>query len=355
MRTSDFDYHLPKNLIAQRSVEPRDHSRLMVIDRLEQSRGERQFRNIIEYLRPGDLIVRNNSKVFKARLIGNLVSSTDETLFHHDKPVEVFLVRPMENRGVWQVLAKPGKHFDHGMRVRFAPDFYADVMLKKPDGTILVQFSEDEVEVRGKANRYGHIPVPPYVKGEPDTLAGYQTVYASDEKEGSVAAPTSGFHFTDELFGRLREKGIDVTEVTLHVGLGTFLQVKTEQIEEHRMHSEWVEVNRGAADSINRAKAEGRRVVAIGTTTVRTLEGVARIAGGNPMKPYVGDIDIFVTPGFEFRVVDALVTNFHLPKSTLLMLVAAFTRDTDYLLSCYNYAVEAGYRFFSFGDAMFIH
>jgi S-adenosylmethionine:tRNA ribosyltransferase-isomerase len=208
--------------------------------------------------------------------------------------------------------------------------------------------------VRAKANEYGHIPIPPYVRNEPEQLEAYQTAYA--KQEGSVAAPTAGFHFTPELIEQIRQKGVTFHEVTLHVGLGTFLPVKTDVVSEHQMHAEGVEVTKETADAINTAKAEGRRIIAVGTTSVRTLEGVAAIeANEKRLHAYTGDIDIFITPGFEFKVVDAMITNFHLPKSTLLMLVAAFVGDREFTLDAYKHAVDSEYRFYSFGDGMFIN
>jgi S-adenosylmethionine:tRNA ribosyltransferase-isomerase len=239
-----------------------------------------------------------------------------------------------------------------GMRVEFAPDFWCDVLLQERDGTILVQFSDDEQVVRDKANKYGHIPIPPYVKDEPHEIESYQTIYA--KHEGSVAAPTAGFHFTPELVEKIKNKGVGFAEVTLHVGLGTFLPVKSERIEDHAMHSEWVEVAQATAEQINLAKKSGQRVIAVGTTTVRTLEGVASMHSDGILSAYTGELNIFITPGFQFRLIDAMITNFHLPKSTLLMLVSAFVGDREFTLSCYNKAVEEKYRFFSFGDAMFI-
>ena len=354
MKTADFDYHLPPELIAQHSVEPRDQSRLMVVHRDSKKIEHKTFTNILDYLQEGDLLVWNTSKVFKARLYGQLLSKDGEPLRDHTKRMQIFLVRPMENTGVWQVLAKPGKHVDHGTVVRFAEDFACEVVTKKKDGTILVQFDDTEDEVRAKANRYGHIPIPPYVKEIPERVEQYQTHYADPAKEGSVAAPTAGFHFTPEIIAKIKKKGIELADVTLHVGLGTFLPVKTEKITDHIMHNEWVEVSEDAALKINRAKEEGRRVIAVGTTTVRTLEGIAQFSKEGRMHPYKGDINLFITPGFDFQIVDALVTNFHLPKSTLLMLVAAFAGDREFMLDCYKQAVEEQYRFFSFGDAMFI-
>ncbi|HRH23537.1 MAG TPA: tRNA preQ1(34) S-adenosylmethionine ribosyltransferase-isomerase QueA [Candidatus Magasanikbacteria bacterium] len=360
MHTKDFDYILPDERIAQHSVEPRDHSRLMVIDRENKTTDDRHFYDIVDYVKSGDVLVWNNSKVFKARLTGKLeAGNTDanqdgvpDHALLNQKEVEIFLVRPMENSGVWKVLGKPGRRIQTGMVVRFAPDFYCEVMFKEKDGTILVQFPDTEEEVRRKANQYGSIPIPPYVKDEPHELESYQTVYA--KPEGSVAAPTAGFHFTPELIEKLKQKGVIFVEVTLHVGLGTFLPVKSERIEDHTMHSEWVEVSNETSEIINRAKQEGRRVIAVGTTTTRTLEGVALLHLGE-MRAYIGDINIFITPGFGFNIVDAMITNFHLPKSTLLMLVSAFVRDREFMLGCYKSAVEKEYRFYSFGDAMFIN
>jgi S-adenosylmethionine:tRNA ribosyltransferase-isomerase len=373
MRTSDFDFKLPISSIAQVPVEPRDSSRLMVVDKDRQTTEGRIFQDIIQYLSEGDVLVWNNSKVFKARLHGEVIlNDSADGVEEKDQPtgevvgrpqVEVFLVRPMENVHVWKVLAKPGKKLRLGTKVRFAPDFEGEVMLKEADGTILMQFAYDDLVVRAKANEYGEVPTPPYVDGSgvEDVLHRYQTVYA--KHEGSVAAPTAGFHFTPELIELLKAKGVQFAEVTLHVGLGTFLPVKADMLSEHVMHSEWVELTDKNAEIINLAKAEGRRVVAVGTTTVRSLEGVAaRVMGGSKksdehkdkLSPFSGDINIFITPGFTFQIVDALITNFHLPKSTLLMLVSAFVGDREFTLKCYEQAIQEGYRFYSFGDAMLI-
>ncbi len=370
MLTSDFDYNLPKQLIAQIPLEPRDSSRLMVLNRQTQKIEEGYFYDIVNYLKKGDLLVWNNTKVFKARLKGRIVldketdgikkkiNTTDNIL--NVAPVEIFLVKPMENNKVWKVLAKPGRKLRLGMKIVFAPDFSAEVMLKENDGTFLIQFGEDDMSVRAKANKYGEVPVPPYVEVQASSER-YQTVYAKEE--GSVAAPTAGFHFTPELISKLKAKGVEFAEVTLHVGLGTFLPVKTEKLEDHHMHSEWAEITAKNADLINAAKADGRRVVAVGTTTVRTLEGVAQKFTGD-LRAYSGDINIFIYPGFKFKIADALITNFHLPKSTLLMLVCAFAgnqfsgdkidKATEFVLENYHKAVTEKYRFFSFGDAMLI-
>ena len=373
--TKEFDYNLPMERIAQRPVEPRDRSNLMIVKRGGSLLGgikHKKFFNIVDELKKGDLLVWNNSKVFKARLFGELLSKDNQSLLGHEKKVEIFLVRPMENKGVWKALARPGRHVQNGAKVRFAPDFVCDVIVKEPDGTILIQFEDDEEMVREKANKYGDVPIPPYVKDEVHELEIYQTIYA--KKEGSVAAPTAGFHFTPELIDKLKAKGVEFAEVTLHVGLGTFLPVKSERVEDHTMHSEQVELTAENAEKINRAKAEGRRVIAVGTTTVRTLEGVAQLTISNKqfnnetigdrryeigdsvvkLRPYVGEINIFIKPGFNFKIVDGMITNFHLPKSTLLMLVSAFAGSRQFMLKCYKKAVKKKYRFYSFGDAMFI-
>lgn len=375
MLTKEFDYNLPMERIAQRPVEPRDRSNLMIVKRGGSLLGgikHKKFFNIVDELKKGDLLVWNNSKVFKARLFGELLSKDNQSLLGHEKKVEIFLVRPMENKGVWKALARPGRHVQNGAKVRFAPDFVCDVIVKEPDGTILIQFEDDEEMVREKANKYGDVPIPPYVKDEVHELEIYQTIYA--KKEGSVAAPTAGFHFTPELIDKLKAKGVEFAEVTLHVGLGTFLPVKSERVEDHTMHSEQVELTAENAEKINRAKAEGRRVIAVGTTTVRTLEGVAQLTISNKqfnnetigdrryeigdsvvkLRPYVGEINIFIKPGFNFKIVDGMITNFHLPKSTLLMLVSAFAGSRQFMLKCYKKAVKKKYRFYSFGDAMFI-
>ncbi len=364
MKTSDFDYELPEELIAQTPLEPRDSSYLMVIDKNNKTFKHQHFYDILDYLQAGDVLVWNNSKVFKARLHGWVeldektagvklpLKSTDKIL--NSAKVEIFLVRPMENFGVWKVLAKPGKKLRLGMKVVFAGDFSAEVIAREMDGTFLMQFNDNDVEVRAKANKYGEVPLPPYIKTEKflGLESRYQTVYA--KTEGSVAAPTAGFHFTPELIEKLKNKGVEFAEITLHVGLGTFLPVKTDDIEEHKMHSEWVELSDKNAHTINNAKIEGRRVIAVGTTTVRTLEGIAQGLEGNVVCPWQGDINIFVSPGFKFKIIDALITNFHLPKSTLLMLVSAFVGSREFTLECYEEAVKENYRFFSFGDAMLI-
>lgn len=342
MRISEFTYELPPEYIAQHPIEPRDRCRLMALDRTTGATAHRRFFEIVDYVRPGDLLVWNNTKVFKARLFGTIASGAE---------VEIFLVRPTETDDhVWEVLARPGKKLHVGEVVLFADDFSCTVREKRADGTVLVAFELSSADVRALANAHGHVPVPPYVGDEPPELHQYQTVYA--KHEGSVAAPTAGFHFTPALIERLREQGVEFAEVTLHVGLGTFQPMKTDTLEEHQMHSEWVQVSADTASQINRAKSEGRRVIAVGTTTVRTLEGVEALHRG-VVAPYSGEVNLFITPGFTFNVIDGLITNFHLPKSTLLVLVSAFA-GRERVLAAYEEAKREGYLFYSFGDAMFI-
>jgi len=344
-----FDYDLPQELIAQHSVEPRDHSRLMLVDRVTGACEHKRFYEIVDELHSGDVLVMNNTKVFRARLQGTIfrpslrggsLSSTDEAI-----QLEVFLLRPRQ--GVWEALVKPGRHVNVGDTVRVG-DLEGRI-LSKTD-IVTIDFVRSDKIVLAYANEHGQIPIPPYVHETPKTLEQYQTVYA--QETGSVAAPTAGFHFTEELLDRIRAKGVEVQYVTLHVGLGTFRPMKSDTLEEHQMHSEFVTIDSNTAQAINRAKQEGRRVIAVGTTTVRTLEGVAGLHHGH-IEPFTGDVNLFITPGFDFRVVDSLITNFHLPKSTLLVLVSAFA-GREHMLASYQEAVREHYRFFSFGDAMFI-
>ncbi len=312
----------------------------MVVNRSHTSLHHAHIRDLLTFLRKDDVLVVNNTKVFRARLYG--------TISGYDKPVELFLVRP-EGDGRWRALGKPGKKLTPGVTLTIAPDFVAHVTKQCKDGTLIVLFAIPDEDVIAKANRFGWVPVPPYIKTIPND-SDYQTAYA--KCVGSVAAPTAGFHLTQNLLGALKAKGITILEITLHVGLGTFLPIKSNTIDHHVMHSEWVEVKPEVANEIQHAKANGRRVVAVGTTTVRALEGVAALFDGK-LQPYAGDIDLFITPGFDFRVVDAMLTNFHLPKSTLLVLVCAFG-GRDRILKAYTEAIRRQYRFYSFGDAMLI-
>jgi len=338
MFTSAFNYNLPKELIAQKSLKPRDHSRLMLVDRTTGAISHRHFFDLPKFLRAGDLLVFNDTKVFKARLLGKIGS----------RNVEIFLLRPSTG-DQWEALGRPGKAMPIGVRVQFTKNFWCTVAKKFSDGRLLVKFPCLPEKVIACANRVGHIPVPPYVKTEPRNFEEYQTIFA--KRTGSVAAPTASFHFTKRLLREIEGGGIQTVKITLHVGIGTFRPVKAVRVEDHTMHSEWAEISESAAQKIRAAKEEGRRVIAVGTTVVRALEGTAKKFGN--VKKFSGDINIFITPGFKFQVIDGLITNFHLSKSTLLMLVSAFAGRRR-ALAAYEKAVAKKYRFFSFGDAMFI-
>lgn len=329
MKTSLFDYHLPKSRIAQRSVRPRDSSRLLVLDRKTGGIEHRIFRDIIEYLHPGDLLVMNDTKVFRARLRGKTERGK----------VEIFLLHPEKGR-VWSVLARPGKKLTPGTVVTFGRITFGTIVSKVIHGVLEMEFSCSPREVMRLANRIGEVPIPPYIKSAPKNLGEYQTVYT--RQVGSVAAPTAGFHFTPRLIRQIRKMGVKIAFVTLHVGLGTFQPVKTERLEEHPIHAEWGEIPVSTIRAVKKAK----RVIAVGTTTVRALEGLHGKRRGW--------IRLFIKPGYSFKVVDALITNFHLPRSTLLALVSAFA-GRERVLRAYRAATRRGYRFYSFGDAMFIN
>lgn len=352
-----FDYHLPPEQIAQFSVTPRDSSKLLVLNRTPQpgcGKNEpvvirhRVFREIVDELVAGDVLVMNNTKVFKARLSGT-VSVRGKKI-----GLEVFLLRGEGTR--WSALVRPGKKVALGDWIDLR-GMIATVVEKRDDGVVTLEMNATVDEVIAFADAHGEIPVPPYVDKAPEKLDDYQTVYA--KTVGSVAAPTAGFHFTDALIATLKAKGVQFEFVTLHVGIGTFRPVKTDTLEEHQMHAEFVSIDAETAGRINAAKREGRRVVAVGTTTVRVLEGVCEMTRSSHLEytlspdGFSGDVNIFITPGFDFKVIDALITNFHLPKSTLLVLVSAFA-GRDNVVAAYEEAVRLGYRFFSFGDAMFI-
>ena len=344
MKTTEFDYRLPEALIAQHSVEPRDQSRLLVLDRATGEYAHTKFYHIVDELRCGDLLVFNDTKVFRARLHATAISAAGAEV-----KIEVFLLRTTTEK-TWEVLLRPGRKVSVGQMIRLGNEISGEIMERHQDGTALVTFDCSSEHMLDYANQYGEIPIPPYVKTQPESLEQYQTVYARET--GSVAAPTAGFHFTQRVLDALQEKGVEIAYVTLHVGIGTFRPMKTETIEEHEMHSETVVVSEATASRIQKAKQEGRRVIAVGTTTVRTLEGVAKQCQGT-VCPFTGDVNLFIKPGFTFQVIDGLITNFHLPKSTLLVLVCAFA-GRESVLRAYKEAVDQSYRFFSFGDAMFI-
>jgi S-adenosylmethionine:tRNA ribosyltransferase-isomerase len=340
-----FDYLLPPERIAQASVEPRDRCRLLVLDKQTGERRHMIFHEIAGELRAGDVLVMNQTKVFKARLFGRV----------GEKKIEVFLLR--EREGVWEVLLKPGRAVTVGSKIDLPAGLAAKVLAKGETARVKIEATTEEV--LAMTEKFGEVPVPPYVKSVPSSLDQYQTVYARDV--GSVAAPTAGFHFTNELIEKLKDQGVQFEFLTLHVGIGTFRPIKTETLEEHRMHAEFVEIDKETARRINQAKKEGRRIVAVGTTTVRALEGVAGGARETegarveklPEEGYGGEVNLFITPGFQFKIVDALITNFHLPKSSLLVLVSALA-GRENVLAAYEEAVQMKYRFYSFGDAMFI-
>ena len=338
MLLSDFMYDLPEDRIAQTPVEPRDHSRLMVLHRATGAIEHRRFFDIIDYLRPGDCLVINETKVIPARLYGTRPSGG---------ACEVLLLKQLGPKR-WETLVRPGKKLKPGAEVIFGDGRLKGTVLQSTDaGGRVVDFT-CEGSFEAALDALGEMPLPPYIHEKLQDRDRYQTVYA--RRDGSAAAPTAGLHFTPELLEKIRQKGVDVVPVLLHVGLGTFRPVKVERIEEHHMHSEFFEVTEEAARRINAARDRGGRVIAVGTTGVRTLESAAKEGRLTAAR---GETDIFIRPGYRFQMVDALITNFHLPGSTLIMLVSAFY-DREKVLEAYRLAVEEGYRFFSFGDAMLI-
>lgn len=338
---SRFDYHLPPELIAQQPVEPRDSSRLLVVDRSRQSLSDRVFSDLPDLLQPGDLLVMNNSRVLNARLfVRRQTGGRVEMLFLEET-----------GPGVWNVLAKPARRLKTGEQLtvlsRSGEDTEHTVQLegREPDGTMSVRLDQ----ALSVLADHGHLPLPPYITEQPNDEERYQTVYA--EQTGSAAAPTAGLHFTDRLLERCRERGIETAWVTLHVGLGTFQPVKVENALEHRIHAETFEVPADTMTQLAGAREEGRRIVAVGSTAVRTLETIG--LNITPGRGQSGSTQVYITPPYEFRLVDAMVTNFHLPRTTLLLMVSALAGE-DLLRAAYEHAVRERYRFFSFGDAMLI-
>ena len=338
MKLSDFMYDLPEERIAQTPVEPRDHSRLMVIHRDTDQIEHKHFYDVIDCLNPGDVLVINDTRVIPARLYGERPTGG---------ACEVLLLRQLAPKK-WETLVKPGKKLKPGAEIVFGDGRLRGRVLETTDvGGRIVEF-ECEGTFEAALDALGEMPLPPYIHEQLEDRERYQTVYA--RHEGSAAAPTAGLHFTPELLNRIREKGIDVVPVLLHVGLGTFRPVKVENIEEHHMHSEYFEVTEDAAKRINAARERGGRIVAVGTTSVRTLESAAE---NGQLVAKRGETSIFIKPGYQYQMVDALITNFHLPGSTLMMLVSALY-DREKIISAYELAVKEKYRFFSFGDAMLI-
>jgi S-adenosylmethionine:tRNA ribosyltransferase-isomerase len=354
MKLSEFDYDLPSSRIALHPVEPRDRSRLMCVRRATGEISHHAFADLPALLRSSDLLVFNNTRVFPARLLGRRLGLTSETYSPDKQPsavIEVLLLKPLGG-DVWEALVKPGRKMRIGERVRFGEGLLEGAVLERGKlGLRKLKFfyrgSFDAI-----VDAIGHVPLPPYIRrpDEPDDRIHYQTVYA--KKLGAVAAPTAGLHFTRALLNKLHSQSIQTCEVTLHVGLGTFQSVHADEVEEHRMESERFEISDETAAILRAAKADGRAIVAVGTTVARTLESVARQRGGEIVAG-AGETDLFIYPGFAFQCVDALLTNFHLPRSTLLMLVSAFA-GRELILRAYRQAIEAEYRFYSYGDCMLI-
>ncbi len=348
MKTSDFYYDLPQELIAQDPLADRSSSRLLVLDKYTGDIKHGHFTDITGYLNEGDCLVLNNTKVIPARLLG-IKPDTGAA-------IEVFLLKRLESEGkgnVWETLVRPGKKLKEGARVSFGDGLLTGEITKRlPDGNRIVRFDCDGI-FEEVLDKLGEMPLPPYITHKLADKNRYQTVYA--RYEGSAAAPTAGLHFTDELLKNIEDKGVKIAYVTLHVGLGTFRPVKTEEVTEHKMHSEWYRIDKEAADIINGTKESGGRVICVGTTSCRTIESAAYMDddGRYKLKPCEGDTEIFIYPGYEFKLLDCLITNFHLPESTLIMLVSALA-GREHVLDAYKEAVRERYRFFSFGDAMFI-
>ena len=341
MKVSDFNYDLPEELIAQTPIQKRDESRLMVLDKTNKTIEHKVFKDILEYLKPGDCLVRNNTKVIPARLYG----------IKEDTGVNVeFLLLNRIEGDIWEVMVHPGRRLKKGVKVTFGDGLLkAEILEQMDNGNRKVKF-----EYKGIFNeildQIGLMPLPPYIKERLKDKDRYQTVYA--KYEGSAAAPTAGLHFTDELLEKIKTKGVEIANVTLHVGIGTFRPVKVENIEDHDMHSEHYYIKQEDADKINNARRNGGRIISVGTTSCRVLESVADENGF--VKEVEGDTSIFIYPGYKFKCIDCLITNFHLPESTLIMLVSTLA-GKDFVMNAYEEAVKEKYRFFSFGDAMFIY
>jgi S-adenosylmethionine:tRNA ribosyltransferase-isomerase len=387
MLVSDFQYDLPLDRIAQEPLPDRGGSRLLHLNRPSSNRlgswQDRSFREFPNLLRSDDLLVLNNTRVFPARLYGHRSGQRAQPLSPHNPAardflrgrIEVLLTRQVaDNPNEWECLVRPGRKIGVGEQLYFAgspgsppdapPELEAEVIERGSFGERRIRFAPVD-DFFARIERIGHVPLPPYIHREDDRedrvadRDRYQTVYAQTQgsRAGSVAAPTAGLHFTPDILGQIRARGIELAEITLHVGLGTFQPVRVEKVEDHKLHREWFEISMEAARAVNRAKAEKRRVVVVGTTTVRTLEYAAEHsadrAGRNRVEAGRGEADVFIYPGYRFQIVDALLTNFHLPQSTLLMLVCAFG-GKELVMNAYQHAVEAGYRFYSYGDCMFI-
>lgn len=341
MKVSDFNYYLPEELIAQTPIQKRDESRLMVLDKTNKTIEHKVFKDILDYLKPGDCLVRNNTKVIPARLYG----IKEDTGVN----VEFLLLKRIEG-DIWEVMVHPGRRLKKGTVVTFGDGLLkAEILEQMDNGNRKVEFKYNGI-FNEILDQIGLMPLPPYIKERLKDKDRYQTVYA--KYEGSAAAPTAGLHFTDELLKKIKAKGVEIANVTLHVGIGTFRPVKVENIEEHDMHSEHYYIKQEDADKINNARKNGGRIISVGTTSCRVLESVADENGF--VKEVEGDTSIFIYPGYKFKCIDCLITNFHLPESTLIMLVSTLA-GKEFVMSAYEEAVKEKYRFFSFGDAMFIY
>ena len=351
MKVSDFNYDLPEELIAQVPIKDRSASRLMVLHRNDETIEHKTFKDIIDYLKPGDCLVRNNTKVIPARLYG----IKDET----GVKVEFLLLNRIEgkkqnetnkNEEIWEVMVRPGRRLKEGTKVSFGEGLLrAEILETLEGGNRKVRFEYEGI-FNEILDKIGLMPLPPYIHKSLKEKDRYQTVYA--KYEGSAAAPTAGLHFTDELLEKIKQKGVEIANVTLHVGIGTFRPVKVENIEEHHMHTEHFYIKQEDVEKINKAKQNGGRIIAVGTTSCRVLESIADENTGS-VKQVESDTGIFIYPGYKFKCIDGLITNFHLPESTLIMLVSAFA-NREFIMKAYNEAVKEKYRFFSFGDAMYI-
>ncbi len=340
MKVTEFDYELPEELIAQTPIEKRDESRLMVLNRKEHTIEHKTFKDIIDYLEPGDCLVRNNTKVIPARIYGKKETGAN---------IEFLLLNNIEG-DIWETIVRPGNKLHIGTKVIFGDGLLkAEILDTMPGGTRKVLFTYEGI-FNEILDKIGLMPLPPYIHKELKEKDRYQTVYA--KYEGSAAAPTAGLHFTKELLEKIEQKGIEIANVTLHVGIGTFRPVKEDTVEAHEMHSEHFYIKQEDCDKINKAKKNGKRVIAVGTTSCRVLETIANPEDGT-VEPIESDTQIFIYPGYKFKCIDGLITNFHLPQSTLLMLVSALA-GKDYIMKAYKEAVKEKYKFFSFGDAMFI-
>ncbi|RVU55279.1 tRNA preQ1(34) S-adenosylmethionine ribosyltransferase-isomerase QueA [Anaerosphaera multitolerans] len=340
MNTSDFNYNLPKDLIAQHPLEDRTESKLLLLNKRTGEVEHSHFYNILDYLNKGDLLVLNDTRVIPARLFGSREGK--------EESIEFLLLKRVEG-DIWECLCKPGKKAKIGTKVFFSDKLKAEVVEISEEGNRFIEFSYNGI-FEELLDELGEMPLPPYITEKLKDKERYQTVYS--KIEGSAAAPTAGLHFTKELLEKIEDKGIEIAYITLHVGLGTFRPVKVDDVKNHNMHSEFYIINNDAASKINKAKSENRRVISVGTTSVRTIETASDENGF--VKESKGWTDIFIYPGYNFKCVDALITNFHLPESTLIMLVSAFA-SRDMVLNAYKEAVEKRYRFFSFGDAMFLY